>query len=60
MHLSCPFCASYDVARLYLAGADLDSCECGSCGARWDEDHRTGEYRGRASHAIVVTPTEHP
>jgi hypothetical protein len=60
VHLSCPFCTSYDVRRLYLAAVDLDSCECSSCGARWDEDHATGEYRGRASHATVVTPPDRP
>ena len=53
-HLQCPFCNSYDVSRLYLAGINLDSCECLSCWARWDEDARTGEYRGRSSTASVL------
>ena len=48
-HLSCPFCAAYEVGRLYLGSSHLDSCECASCGARWDQDPRSGAYRGRAS-----------
>jgi hypothetical protein len=48
-HLSCPFCAAYEVERLYLGSLHLDSCECGSCGARWDQDPRSGAYRGRVS-----------
>jgi len=46
-HLQCPFCETYEVERLYLASLRLDSCACASCGARWDEDPATGEYRGR-------------
>jgi hypothetical protein len=49
--LCCPFCAAYEVDRLYLASFNLDSCECGSCGARWDQDPDTGMFRGRASRA---------
>ena len=47
-HLGCPFCASYDVDRLYLASVKLDSCECPACAARWDEEPETGEYKGRS------------
>ena len=47
-HLQCPFCEAYEVERLYLASLRVDSCACASCGARWDEDPITGEYRGRA------------
>ena len=54
--LQCPFCEGYDVERLYLAGLDLDSCACGSCGARWDERVETGEFVGRGSSASVVSP----
>jgi hypothetical protein len=46
-HLQCPFCETYEVERLYLASLHVDSCACASCGARWDEDTATGEYRGR-------------
>ena len=49
-----------DRTKPIIAAVDLDSCECASCGARWDEDHATGEYRGRASHATVVTPPDRP
>ena len=47
----CPFCEAYEVERLYLASLHLDSCQCASCGARWDQDPRSGAYRGRASRA---------
>jgi transposase-like protein len=57
-HLRCPFCDAYEVDRLYLASARLDSCECRSCGARWDEDLETGAFRGRAGRASVVTPRD--
>lgn len=46
---ACPFCQAFEVERLYLGSFHLDSCECGSCGARWDQDPRSGAYRGRAS-----------
>lgn len=52
----CPYCNSYDVARLYVATTGLDSCECSTCAARWDEDPASGRYRGRANSASVVTP----
>jgi len=55
-HLACPFCNSYDVDRLFLASLNLDSCECASCGARWDEDKGSGEYLGRAQPASVLIP----
>lgn len=50
-HFRCPFCNSYDVNRLFLAGINVDSCDCSSCGARWDEDASTGAYLGRQSQA---------
>lgn len=49
--LQCPFCEAYEIDRLYLASLRVDSCICTACGARWDEDTSTGEYRGRQSHA---------
>ncbi len=49
--LQCPFCDSYEIDRLYLASLRVDSCVCTSCGARWDEDAATGEFRGRQSQA---------
>ncbi|HET7654333.1 MAG TPA: hypothetical protein VFK42_14945 [Acidimicrobiales bacterium] len=53
-HLACPFCASYDVDRLFLASTRIDCCECESCGARWDENSATGEYLGRTDRASVL------
>lgn len=58
-HLRCPFCEGYEVDRLYLASPRLDSCACSACGARWDEDPITGDYRGRAGKESVVTPREY-
>jgi len=55
-HMSCPFCTSYDVTRLYLGSLQIDSCECCSCGARWDEDTATGQYLGRAERSSVLAP----
>ena len=57
-HLSCPFCNSYDVTRLYIASLRMDSCECLSCGARWDEDAESGAFRGRATRSSVLAPRE--
>lgn len=57
-HLQCPFCNSYDVARLFLASLNLDSCECASCGARWDEECGSGEYRGRSDRTSVLMPRQ--
>jgi hypothetical protein len=57
-HLACPFCSSYDVERLYLASLALDSCVCTACGARWDEDTASGEFRGRASRSSVLAPRD--
>jgi len=50
--LQCPYCSSFDVDRLFLASLRLDSCACLTCGARWDEDAASGEFRGllRAEH----------
>lgn len=53
-HLACPFCSSYDVARLFLASLSIDSCECLACSARWDEDSDSGEYKGRAHRSSVL------
>lgn len=53
-HFSCPFCNSFDVSRLYVASAGIDSCECLSCGARWDQERETGKYLGRADRASVL------
>jgi len=55
-HLTCPFCNSYDVARMFVASINVDSCECSSCSARWDEEQGSGEYRGRAHPASVLLP----
>jgi transposase-like protein len=55
-HLACPFCASYEVDRLFIGSTDIDSCECAACGARWDEDRTSGEYRGRAARISVLLP----
>ena len=55
-HLACPFCNSYDVTRLFIASLGMDSCECVTCGARWDEDANSGEYRGRANRSSVLLP----
>ena len=59
VRLKCPFCDSYEVERMYLASLRLDSCECRSCSARWDEDAVTGEYRGRGSRSSQVTPRDY-
>ena len=55
--LRCPFCEAYEIDRLYLASLRIDSCVCTSCGARWDEDTSTGQYRGRQSHARTSRTT---
>jgi transposase-like protein len=57
-HLQCPFCNSYEIERLYLASLRLDSCQCESCGARWDEDTDSGEFRGRADRTSVLAPRD--
>jgi hypothetical protein len=57
-HLQCPFCSSYEVARMYLASIHLDACECGACGARWDEEPDSGAYRGLSGRSSAVTPHE--
>jgi transposase-like protein len=54
--LSCPFCASYDISRLYIASIDVDTCECASCGARWEEERGSGQYRGRSAKSSVLLP----
>lgn len=56
--LRCPFCSSYDVRRLFLASVRLDSCECTTCSARWDEEPDTGIYRGRGARGSIVVPRE--
>ena len=55
-HLACPFCASYEVDRMFVASIPADSCQCTACGGRWDEDPFTGEYRGRAGRESVLLP----
>jgi len=39
---------------MYVASAAIDSCECLSCGARWDQDTETGKYIGRADRSSVL------
>jgi hypothetical protein len=53
-HLQCPFCEAYEVERLYLGSAHVDTCTCLACGARWDEDVHTGRYRGRGDRGTVI------
>jgi len=55
-HFQCPFCKSYDVVRVYLASVRLDSCECATCGARWDEDAGHRRFRGRPDSASIFIP----
>lgn len=50
----CPYCASHEVDRMLIASVPVDSCQCGACGARWDEDPLTGEHRGRADRSSVL------
>lgn len=57
-HFTCPFCTSHEIDRLYLASLRLDSCACLSCGARWDEDAESGEFRGRASRSSILAPRD--
>lgn len=52
--LQCPFCTSYDVARLFVASLDLDACACASCSACWDEERGSGRYRGRSDRASIL------
>ena len=59
-HLGCPYCCSYEVDRLYLASAGVDSCRCRACGARWDEELGSGEFRGRAERQSAVLPRPEP
>ena len=57
-HFQCPYCESFDVDRLYLAGVGIDSCACLACGARWDEDATSGEFRGRSTSSSVLAPRD--
>ena len=57
-HFQCPYCSSFEVDRLYLASSRLDSCACLACGARWDEDATSGEFRGRSSRSSVTSPRD--
>ena len=57
-HFSCPFCTSHEVDRLYLASLRIDSCACLSCGARWDEDADSGQFRGRSSRSSILAPRD--
>jgi transcription elongation factor Elf1 len=54
----CPYCGAYDVARLFVATVKIDSCECCVCGARWDEEAGTGQYRGRSARSSVLLPRD--
>jgi transcription elongation factor Elf1 len=56
----CPYCTSVHVDRLFLVSVNLDTCACLACGARWDEDATTGEFKGRVTSASssVLTPPE--
>jgi hypothetical protein len=54
----CPYCTSSHVDRLYLASLNLDTCACLACGARWDEDSTTGEFRGRAASGSAIGLTD--
>jgi hypothetical protein len=47
-HLGCPYCCSYEVDRLYVGSARVDSCSCRACGADWDEVVGSGEIKGRS------------
>jgi hypothetical protein len=60
--IECPFCTSVHVERLYLAAVNLDTCACLACGARWDEDATSGEFRGRppSKSASLIAPPERP
>jgi hypothetical protein len=55
-HLSCPFCSGYAIGRMYVASANLDTCECLACGARWEEERGSGNYVGRAPKSSVLAP----
>ncbi|MBA2283154.1 MAG: hypothetical protein H0W25_18245 [Acidimicrobiia bacterium] len=57
-HFTCPFCNSHEVDRLFLASLRIDSCACLSCGARWDEDCESGEFRGRATRSSILAPRD--
>ena len=57
--LACPYCATYGVERLYLAGLDLDACACRACGARWDERCTDGELVGPAHRAAFLPASRH-
>ena len=52
--LKCPYCEAYGVTRLFLATVRLDSCECSECGARWDEEPATGQFRGRGGRQSII------
>lgn len=52
--LQCPFCLSYDVARLFVASLGIDSCECASCRGRWDEERDSGRYRGQSDLSSIL------
>jgi hypothetical protein len=41
---------------MYLASTHVDSCQCRACGARWDEELGTGEFRGRPERQSAVLP----
>ena len=41
---------------MFVASGNLDSCECQTCGARWDEERGSGTYLGRATKSSVLAP----
>jgi transposase-like protein len=55
-HMQCPFCGAYEVDRLFIGSLRVDSCTCQGCGSRWDEDAKTGAYRGRGDAESVMAP----
>ncbi len=56
--MQCPFCASYDVSRMFVGSRAADWCECVVCGSGWEESVVTGATRRRPSSASVVIPDD--
>lgn len=57
-HLGCPYCCSYEVDRLFVATVHIDTCRCRACGAQWDEDVESGEFRGRSHEQSALVRQE--
>ena len=54
----CPYCNSFDVSRLFIASVRADSCQCLSCGARWDQEAGSGEFRDSdGGDSVMLRPT---